>query len=63
MNTIFIILGLGLIQWLLSLWIKSRIEESIKQEYNKQLEEYKFSISIVARTVLATTCPFYYQNL
>lgn len=45
MNTIFIILGLGVIQWLLSLWIKSRIEESIKQEYNKQLEEYKFLIS------------------
>jgi hypothetical protein len=37
--------SLGIIQWLLSIWIKSRLEQSIRHEYDKQLEEYKFSLS------------------
>ena len=36
---------LGIIQWILSLWIKTRLEKSIQHEYDKQLEEYRFSIS------------------
>ena len=36
---------LGIIQWLLSIWIKARLEKSIQHEYDKRLEEYKFSIS------------------
>ncbi|MHB1330370.1 MAG: hypothetical protein ACYCY6_00100 [Minisyncoccota bacterium] len=39
------ILGLGIIQWILSIWIKSRLEQSIRHEYDRQLEEYKFSLS------------------
>jgi len=30
------------IQFLFSIWIKSRLEKSIQHEYNKKLEEYKF---------------------
>lgn len=33
---------LGVFQWILSLWIKTRLEESIRHEYSKKLEEYKF---------------------
>lgn len=32
-----------IVQWLLALWIKSRLETSIRHEYDKKLEDYKFS--------------------
>jgi len=41
----FLLLGVAIVQWLLSIWIKSRLEQSIRHEYDKQLEEYKFSLS------------------
>jgi len=34
---------LSLVQWLLANWIKERLEKSIQHEYDKKLEEYKFS--------------------
>lgn len=34
---------LGIIQWLLAIWIKKRLEASIQHEYAKKLEDYKFS--------------------
>jgi hypothetical protein len=40
-----VVICIGVIQWLLSIWIKNRLEHSIRNEYDKQLEEYKFSIS------------------
>jgi len=39
-----IIMPLAIIQTLLSFWIKSRIELSIKNEYDRQLEDYRFSL-------------------
>lgn len=45
-----IIIGTGLliilpslVQWLLAMWIKARLEKSIQHEYDKKLEDYKFS--------------------
>jgi hypothetical protein len=43
--TIISVLGFGVIQWLLSVWIKNRLEQSIRHEYDRKLEEYKFSLS------------------
>lgn len=40
-NVVFVIL-FSLLQWLLSLWIKARLENSIKHEYSIRLEEFKF---------------------
>lgn len=34
---------LGIIQFLLANWIKIRLEQSIQHEYDKKLEDYKFS--------------------
>jgi len=44
-STAFLLLGIAIVQWLLSIWIKSRLEQSIRHEKDKQLEEYKFSLS------------------
>ncbi len=44
-STLLLVICLGALQWLLSLWIKNRLEQSIKHEYDKQLEEHKFAIS------------------
>jgi len=44
-GVIFLALLLGVIQWLISIWIKSRLEQSIKHEYDKQLEEYRFFVT------------------
>jgi len=41
---VIIVSIIGIIQWLLTMWIKSRLENSIKHEYDKILEEFKFSI-------------------
>lgn len=37
---------LGILQFLFSSWIKSRLENSIKHEYDKFLEEYKYEIKV-----------------
>ena len=34
---------LGSIQWLLANWVKIRLEQSIRHEYEKKLEDYRFS--------------------
>ncbi|MCL5095509.1 MAG: hypothetical protein M1575_02170 [Patescibacteria group bacterium] len=34
---------LSVIQWLLANWIKIRLEQSIRHEYDKKLEDYRFS--------------------
>jgi hypothetical protein len=44
-GTAFLITCVGLLQWLISNWLKIRLEQSIRHEYDKQLEEYKFAIS------------------
>ncbi len=38
-----IFIAIGILQFLLANWIKSRIEQSIQHEYDKKLEDYKFS--------------------
>lgn len=38
-----IALCMTLLQWLLALWIKNRLEKSIQHEYDKKLEDYRFS--------------------
>jgi hypothetical protein len=39
----FLIASMAIVQGLLALWIKVRLEKSIQHEYDKQLEEYRFS--------------------
>lgn len=36
-----VVVPLAILQWLLSIWIKNRLAESIKNEYAKNLEEYR----------------------
>ena len=43
LGSTFIVLLLGIIQFLLSNWIRIRLEQSIQHEYAKKLEDYKFS--------------------
>ena len=43
-DALLIVVGLGVIQFLLSVWIKSRLESSIKSEYDKLLEDYRFDL-------------------
>lgn len=38
-----LVIFIGIVQWLLALWIKTRLEKSIQHEYDKQIEDYKFS--------------------
>lgn len=38
-----VLVAIGILQFLLANWIKSRIQYSIKHEYDKKIEEYKFS--------------------
>ncbi|MFN7564583.1 MAG: hypothetical protein ACK5TH_22615 [Prosthecobacter sp.] len=40
------ILILGALQFLIGLWIKARLEGSIKHEYDKLSEEYKYDIKV-----------------
>jgi hypothetical protein len=40
--SIFLVL-FSILQFLLSNWIKNRLEKSIQHEYDKKLEDYKFS--------------------
>src|SRR5258706_15215200 len=37
------VLLLGCIQFLLANWIRTRLEQSIRHEYDKKLEDYRFS--------------------
>ena len=39
-----ILIGIGIVQFLLAQWTKSRIDNSIKSEYAKILEDYKFDM-------------------
>lgn len=41
MDITIIIIGIQIIQFILTIWIKSRLENSIRHEYDKQLEDYK----------------------
>ena len=36
-----VVILLGIIQWLLSLWIRARLEKSIQHEYDKKFEDYR----------------------
>ena len=40
----FFLLGIAALQFLLGIWIKSRLETSIKSEYDKLLEDYRFDL-------------------
>ena len=42
---IFLLLGVAILQGLSSIWIKIRLEQSVRYEYDKQLERYRFSLS------------------
>ena len=44
-GSLFIVLCIGALQWFISNWLKIRLEQSIRYEYDKQLEEHKFLIS------------------
>lgn len=37
---------IALIQWGLAEWIKSRVQNSIKHEYDRSLEEFKYDIKV-----------------
>jgi hypothetical protein len=38
------VLLLGLLQFLVAAWLKARLEESIKHEYSRALEDYRFTL-------------------
>ena len=39
-----VLLGLAAIQFLVALWLKARLESSIKAEYDRVLEDYRFEL-------------------
>lgn len=41
-GAIVLALLIGIIQYLLAIWIKIRLEKSIQHEYDKKLEQYRF---------------------
>jgi len=41
-----IIISLGILQFIVSKWLESRLENSIKHEYNKLIEDYKYNLKI-----------------
>jgi len=43
-DALFVLTGIGVIQFLIGLWIKARVESSIKSEYDKLLEDYRFDL-------------------
>ena len=45
LGTAVLVVLLSVLQWLLAQWIRIRLEQSIRNEYDKQLEEYRFLIS------------------
>jgi hypothetical protein len=59
----FILIGIGIIQFLLAEWIKSRIENSIKAEYDKILEEYRYNLKVKERAEkIAEYLSLYYED-
>ena len=45
-NSIWIVIGILAVQFLLAEWLKARLSESIRFEYAQQIEEYKNEIKI-----------------
>ena len=43
LSTIVLIVLVPLVQWMLAIWIRARLEKSIQHEYDKKIEDYKFS--------------------
>ena len=43
LGIVSLVLLISFVQWLLAIWIKGRLEKSIQHEYDKKLEDYKFS--------------------
>lgn len=41
-GSVIITFLIGLIQWLLSIWVKIRLEKSIQYEYDKKIQDYNF---------------------
>jgi hypothetical protein len=44
LSIFILIISFGIIQFLSTLWIKARLEKSIQHEYDKKIEDYRFSI-------------------
>ena len=62
-NATFVVACIGIIQFLLSNWTKSRLENSIKAEYDKLIEEYKFELRAKERAEkVAQYLSLYYKN-
>lgn len=55
-DALLVLAGIGVIQFLLGLWIKARVESSIKSEYDKFLEDYRFDLR--AREQAAKTAEY-----
>ena len=43
-TVVLAVLAIGIIQFLIALWLKSRLENSIRHEYSKKLEEFKYRL-------------------
>lgn len=62
-NAAFVAACFGIIQFLLSCWIKSRLENSIKAEYDKLIEEYRFELRAKERAEkVAQYLSLYYKD-
>jgi hypothetical protein len=46
LQTFFIVVGLGAIQFLVSILIKTRIEDSIRGDYARFLEKFKYDLRV-----------------
>lgn len=55
--------GLGVIQFLLATWLKARLEESIKAEKDRLLEEYKYDIKAKEQAAKVAEYFSYYFRL
>jgi uncharacterized membrane protein YhiD involved in acid resistance len=62
-SAFFLITGIGIIQWLLTTWVRSRLENSIRSEYEKTIEDYKLEIKTKERAEkVAKYLSLYFQD-
>ena len=63
MQLVLAVSGIGIIQFLAAMWIKARLEASIKSEKDRILEEYKYEIRAREQAVKVAEYFSYYFRL
>lgn len=44
---LLILCGIGVLQWVFALWIRTRLEKSVQHEYDKEIEKHKTQLAAV----------------